>query len=117
MQLLYNEYDFNFLFDLYRLIWWLDPAILTLVSMAVLIAVLVDYLVPTIASSFCRADSWTGAKERRLEEVCRSLAGTEASIVGFFLGLHAFRTARPKLVSMKELGYKIKIRIIQYSEC
>lgn len=88
---------FGFITVTFLFVWWLDPAVLTLVSVLGILAVLVDYLVPTLAASFCRADSWTGTKEKRLEEVCRSLVSAETCLRSVCTGLGAWRTSRPKL--------------------
>ncbi|KAF4524560.1 hypothetical protein B566_EDAN002835 [Ephemera danica] len=76
---------FGFITMIFLFVWWLDPAVLTLVSVLAILTVLVDYLVPTLASSFCRADSWTGTKEKRLEEVCRSLVSAETCLRSYYV--------------------------------
>ncbi|KAI4492079.1 hypothetical protein M0802_010087 [Mischocyttarus mexicanus] len=59
---------------IFCMIWMLEPALLTLISLSLLILALVDYFVPTIIPIFCTADSWTGQKEKKLNEICHNIS-------------------------------------------
>ncbi|OAD58703.1 ADP-ribosylation factor-like protein 6-interacting protein 1, partial [Eufriesea mexicana] len=55
-------------------IWMLEPAILTIISVSLLILALIDYLVPPVLSLLSPANKWTGQKERKLNEICQNLS-------------------------------------------
>ncbi|PSN55364.1 hypothetical protein C0J52_01811 [Blattella germanica] len=76
-------------------LWYLDPSVLTTVSVMGLIATLVDYLVPTLTANICNPENWTGSKEKKLEEICRGLAGTQIQIVNKWGMFYDMRHSRP----------------------
>ncbi|XP_059484415.1 ADP-ribosylation factor-like protein 6-interacting protein 1 isoform X2 [Neocloeon triangulifer] len=81
----------------FLLVWWLDPTILTLFSVLGLTAVLVDYLVPLVASNFFRSENWDGAKEKKFEQICKILASSESTVCNVWSSFYAWRESRPKL--------------------
>ncbi|XP_049780628.1 ADP-ribosylation factor-like protein 6-interacting protein 1 [Schistocerca cancellata] len=82
---------------LFFLFWYLDPSVLTTISVVGLLTTLVDYLVPTLTASICHPDSWTGVKERQLEDICRSLASLQGQITHWICILSETRQSRPRL--------------------
>jgi hypothetical protein len=86
-----------------RLFWYLDPSVLTTVSVTGLIATLVDYLVPTLTASICHPENWTGSKERKLEEICRGLANIQAQAAAKWAMFYDMRHSRPKAVCSNPL--------------
>jgi hypothetical protein len=81
-----------------RLFWYLDPSVLTTLSVIGLIATLVDYLVPTLTASICHPENWTGIKERKLEEICRVLASAQTQAACKWAVFYDMRHSRPKMV-------------------
>nr|CAD7409249.1 unnamed protein product [Timema poppensis] len=81
----------------FLLFWLLDPSLLTTVSVIGLVAALVDYLVPTLTASLSHPESWTGAKERKLEEICRALAIAEHQGFSYCKTFYDMRNTRPKM--------------------
>ncbi|XP_043261913.1 ADP-ribosylation factor-like protein 6-interacting protein 1 isoform X2 [Colletes gigas] len=59
---------------IFFLIWVLEPALLTIISVSLLVLALVDYLVSPLTALLC--SSWTGQKERKLNEICQNLSVT-----------------------------------------
>nr|CAD7392733.1 unnamed protein product [Timema cristinae] len=82
---------------LFLLFWLLDPSLLTTVSVIGLVAALVDYLVPTLTASLSHPESWTGAKERKLEDICRALAIAEHQGFSYCKTFYDMRNTRPKM--------------------
>lgn len=84
---------------IFLFLWISDPSLLTTLSILGLIITVGDYLVPTVVSGLFRNENWTGAHEKRLEELCRKLVlyytHTSTMIASFYL----MRTVRPKVVS------------------
>lgn len=62
--------------SIFLLMWFMEPAVLTVISIALLLLALGDYLGPILISTFCSANSWTGQKERKLDEICQGLSNT-----------------------------------------
>lgn len=83
----------------FLLLWHNDPSILTTVSFLGLAITIADYLVPTLTSHLYNADSWTSAKERKLESICRNLAANKSSFINKTKCFYHMRKDRPKLVS------------------
>merc|ERR1712127_914161 len=54
-------------------VWYLDPTLVTLLSLISLFLSLADYLGPKILDKIFKPESWTGEKEKRLEGGCQSL--------------------------------------------
>ncbi|XP_015111549.1 ADP-ribosylation factor-like protein 6-interacting protein 1 [Diachasma alloeum] len=59
---------------LFLFIWVLEPAFVTIISISLLLAALIDYLVPVLSSTFISSTAWTGQKEKKLEEICLNLS-------------------------------------------
>ena len=62
--------------SLYLMIYSADLTTLTLLSVLGLLLTLLDYLTPLVAAKVFPADSWNGAKEKKLESFCRALVNT-----------------------------------------
>ncbi|KAG7206539.1 hypothetical protein KM043_003882 [Ampulex compressa] len=78
-------------------IWILEPALLTSISICLLVLALVDYLVPTLAGKFCSADSWTGQKEKKLNEICQNLSVSILQLQMLWDSIAQARHQRPNL--------------------
>lgn len=77
------------------MIWIVEPALLTLISLSLLVLALVDYFVPTIISIFCTADSWTGQKEKKLNEICHNLSEAILQLQSLWTSVVTMRNSRP----------------------
>ena len=82
----------------YSLILLIDPTLLSFVSTVSLIAVIADYVVPLGMSKFCNPDSWTGAKEKKLEEISTYLATTYLATKKEVSHFFSLKESRPKVV-------------------
>ncbi|XP_003700981.1 ADP-ribosylation factor-like 6 interacting protein 1 [Megachile rotundata] len=61
---------------IFFLIWLLEPTSLTMISVLLLLLALIDYLVPPMTSFLYPVNSWTGQKEKKLYEICKSWDAT-----------------------------------------
>lgn len=84
----------NFLF---LLIWFMEPALLTVISVCLLVVALVDYFVPILSSAFFSTNSWTGQKERKLEEICQNLSVAILQLQGLGKTMLNARNNRPNI--------------------
>ena len=57
----------------YLFLFWLSPSMLTLLSTLGLPFTLLDYLGPKLMDKIFSPDHWTGEKEKKLENVCKSM--------------------------------------------
>ncbi|XP_033337942.2 ADP-ribosylation factor-like 6 interacting protein 1 isoform X1 [Megalopta genalis] len=80
---------------IFFLIWILEPAFLTIVSVTLLVLALVDYLVPPMTSLLCAANGWTGQKEKKLNEICQNLSGTILQFQDLWASVLETRNTRP----------------------
>jgi len=58
---------------IFILLWYFDPSVLTTLSIFGIIACVLDYVVPILSASFFDSSKWTGARERKYEEICYEL--------------------------------------------
>lgn len=82
---------------IFFLIWILEPAVLTLISISLLVAALFDYSVLYISPSFFSTNSWTGQKERKLDEICQNLSITILRLQSTWKSFLQARNKRPNL--------------------
>lgn len=68
----------------FLLIWWLDMSYLSLVSLVLLLAVVLDYAYPIGSKFVFNPDQWTGAEEKRYEEVCQELCAVRKFVSGLW---------------------------------
>ncbi|KAG0720971.1 ADP-ribosylation factor-like protein 6-interacting protein 1 [Chionoecetes opilio] len=59
---------------LFLIIWYVEPSMLTLMSVLGITTTLCDYLVPQVVPWVVGAHYWTGAHERRYEQIITSIA-------------------------------------------
>lgn len=74
----------------------LDPTLLSFISSVCLIAVLLDYFVPIAMSRFFNPDSWTGPKEKKLEEICSLIGSAYLSARSDIFYFYSLKDSRPK---------------------
>ncbi|XP_031834614.1 ADP-ribosylation factor-like 6 interacting protein 1 isoform X2 [Nomia melanderi] len=80
---------------IFFLIWILEPAFLTIISVFLLALALVDYFVPPITSLLCTVNGWTGQKEKKLNEICQNLSATILQLQGVWNSMLQTRNDRP----------------------
>lgn len=83
---------------IFFLLWLIDPSLLTTIAVIGLIATISDYLVPTMSSGLFRNDNWTGAHEKKLEDLCRMLVIYYTHMTTLMGSFYLMRTVRPKMV-------------------
>lgn len=88
---------FGVLSSVFMLFWLLDPTVLTSVATIGLLVTVGDYLVPTLAAGIFRNDMWTGAKEKKYDEICRSLVYQYTQLSTVCSSYYLMRTVRPKM--------------------
>ncbi|CAH0389810.1 unnamed protein product [Bemisia tabaci] len=81
---------------LFFLFWLIEPSFITTVSMIGFVVTLLDYLVPTVVSRLSSEDSWTGAQERKLEDICTALVETKLQASKIWCQLSHLKHSRPK---------------------
>ncbi|KAK0178596.1 hypothetical protein PV327_007474 [Microctonus hyperodae] len=82
---------------LFLLIWIMEPAFLTIISMIMLLLTLTDYFVVVISSTFFPSSGWNGQKERKLDEICKTLSETTLQIQSIWKFIINARHNRPNL--------------------
>ncbi|CAK9803671.1 ADP-ribosylation factor-like protein 6-interacting protein 1 [Anthophora quadrimaculata] len=82
---------------IFLLIWMLEPAVLTIISISLLVLTSVDYLVPPLTSFLCPVDSWTGQKERKLNKICENLSTIILQLQHLWKSMLQIRNDRPNV--------------------
>lgn len=81
---------------LFVLVWFLEPSVLTTVSLLLLFLTLLDYAVPVIAPRlFTFRTSWTSLEEQRYREICRRLVNAKRHLKDAIVWLFELRRDRP----------------------
>ncbi|XP_029031910.1 ADP-ribosylation factor-like protein 6-interacting protein 1 isoform X2 [Osmia bicornis bicornis] len=82
---------------IFFLIWMLEPAFLTIISIFLLLLALIDYLVPPMTSLLYPVNSWTGQKEKKLNEICQNLSITILHLQNLWRSMLQTRKDRPNV--------------------
>lgn len=92
----------------FTIIWLLDPSILSTLSLIGLTLTISDYLVPVVAKSMFKAETWTPTKEKQFDELCQSIIVYYNKIDASFATYVEKRTTNPKLVSVSRFSLRIR---------
>merc|ERR1712127_247944 len=76
-------------------VWYLDPTLVTLLSLIGLFLSLADYLGPKILDKIFKPESWTGEKEKRLEGGCQSLVSLSLLLSSLSFSLSSMKHSSP----------------------
>lgn len=71
-----------------------------MISVCLLLLALVDYLVPILTSILCNAQSWTGQKEKKLNEICENVSISILQVQSMCTSIAKTRHDRPNIVSI-----------------
>ncbi|XP_024084730.1 ADP-ribosylation factor-like protein 6-interacting protein 1 [Cimex lectularius] len=74
-----------------------DPSFLTMISLVFLFFNLLDYFGPLVISTIWKQENWSAAKERELEDICKSLAHCYLSFKHSWNSLMEIKTKKPNL--------------------
>lgn len=85
----------GFITVIFFTIWLLEPTILTMISVCLLTFALIDYLVPILTSVLCNTQSWTGQKEKKLNEICQNLSAAILQMQNTWTSISKMRHDRP----------------------
>ncbi|XP_038065029.1 ADP-ribosylation factor-like protein 6-interacting protein 1 [Patiria miniata] len=81
----------------FTMLWWLEPSVLTTLSLLVMLICLADYLGPTVFHSYlCPPTEWTAEHQRQYQQVCISLLRTKDSVVNGYQWLKNMKEEKPK---------------------
>ncbi|XP_065212809.1 ADP-ribosylation factor-like protein 6-interacting protein 1 [Planococcus citri] len=75
----------------------LDPTLLSFASSLALFLVLLDYFAPIVISKIFNPQSWTGPKEKKLDEICSNLACSYISVKSSVAYFCSLKETNPKL--------------------
>ncbi|XP_076236502.1 ADP-ribosylation factor-like 6 interacting protein 1 isoform X2 [Calliopsis andreniformis] len=98
---------------IFFLVWMLEPALLTIISVFLLILALVDYLLPPLTSVLCSPDNWSGQKEKKLNEICQNLSETILQIQSLWRSMLKIRNERPNVVIIFKFVFAIFYSVAQ----
>lgn len=92
----------------YIIIWYLDLSVLTLVSLLGIAAVVLDYAYPIVAGMVFRADAWSGAHEKRYEQVCRELCTVRMAMCGVCRAVFVGKEEKSVKVCTRKSGAQMR---------
>lgn len=88
---------FGVVTTLFLTLWYLEPSLLTTLSLTGMVACLADYLVPLACSHLCGQDKWTGQHERQLQDICLEVVRAKQSVLGFGTAFKNMKQQNPKM--------------------
>jgi len=80
---------------LYLGVWWLEPSLLTLVSLVCLLVTLADFLVPRLADKLLPPHGWTEAKQNKLNTVAANIVSTYNFLASLRSQFSSLRNSSP----------------------
>ncbi|XP_071964305.1 ADP-ribosylation factor-like protein 6-interacting protein 1 [Antedon mediterranea] len=81
---------------LFFIIWYLEPTILTTVSLLGMMICLTDYFLPRVFSKFVRTGEWTANNQQQYQQICISIVNTKNKATRFTTDLKDMKTKKPK---------------------
>ena len=78
-------------------IWYIDPSIITGLSMVVLILCISDFVIPFLAPILFHEANWNSEKEKEYSHACKALADLQAAVYQGFKNLSHLKDANPLL--------------------
>lgn len=85
-------------------VWYWDPTLITLLAFSGLFLTLADYLGPRIINQVCGQDSWTGAKEKRYDQVCEDIVALLENVEVAFQYCREARGRKPIVHFLATIG-------------
>ena len=79
----------------YLILFWLSPSILTLLSLIGLVITLLDYLGPLLLEKIFSPTQWTGEKEKKLDNVCKSVVNISLLVLSCCTSFCSLKTSSP----------------------
>lgn len=89
---------------IFIMLWYFDPSVLTTLSIIGIISCVLDYIVPILSASFFDSSKWTGAQERKYEEICHDVVGLYICIKTIWDSVRHVKESKPYLYFVGVLG-------------
>ncbi|XP_054710292.1 ADP-ribosylation factor-like protein 6-interacting protein 1 [Uloborus diversus] len=89
---------------IFIMLWYFDPSVLTTLSIVGIIACVLDYVVPILSASFFDSSKWTGARERKYEEICGSLVSCYIFLKSIWDSARQIKESKPYVYFVAVLG-------------
>jgi len=86
------------------ILWYFDPSVLTTLSIFGIIGCILDYVVPMLSSSVFDSSKWTGARERKYEEICYDLVTLFIQAKSMYESARQIRETKPYLYFVGVIG-------------
>merc|ERR1719187_713801 len=74
---------------------WMSPSMITLISLLGLVVTMLDYLGPVLMDRIFSSTQWTGEKEKKLDNVCKSLVSASLLFSSCFSSYSNLKTNSP----------------------
>jgi hypothetical protein len=94
---------------LFMFVWYWDPTLISFLAFTGLFLTLADYIVPRIVAQFCGADSWTGAKEKRFDDVCGRIVAWVDAVEGAFNYCKELKSSKPVIHFFGTIGFLLSL--------
>ena len=78
-------------------VWYLDPSVITGLSMTMLILCICDFLIPFVAPMVFHEANWNSEKEKEYSNACSALADVRSTVYKTFHGLFQLKDTNPML--------------------
>ena len=82
---------------IFLFIWYVDPSVITGISMMLMLLCICDFLVPFVAPMIFHEGNWNSTKEKEYSDVCNALNDVHSSLRRGFGGLFQLKDTNPLL--------------------
>ncbi|XP_013393628.1 ADP-ribosylation factor-like protein 6-interacting protein 1 isoform X1 [Lingula anatina] len=89
----------------FLLIWYFEPSVLTTISLLGLTICLIDFLVPTVASSVFTSEHWTVLQEQQYEQICLRILNAKHHLMDMKNTLNNLKSEKPALYFVLVMGF------------
>lgn len=80
-------------------LWWMGLSTLTTVALLGLLVCAGDYAMPKVLKLVFKAENWTGAHEKRYEEVCREIYNAQVQLCNLWTRFRMAKEQKSTMVS------------------
>lgn len=93
---------------LFLVLWWMRLSVLTTFALVAFLICVGDYFLPLLLKFVFKPENWTGAQEKRYEEVCREIYNGQVQLCNLWTRFKMAKEQKSTMVS----GNLLKIKEI-----
>ncbi|XP_033116810.1 ADP-ribosylation factor-like protein 6-interacting protein 1 [Anneissia japonica] len=81
---------------LFFAIWYLEPSILTTVSLLAMVVCLIDYFLPRVFTKYIHTGEWVPDNQQQYQQICIGIVNTKNKVTRFTSEMKEMKSNKPK---------------------